>query len=94
MEADDLNCLIKVRPFIGENYEIDVTTLTDDLSGHGGGDNKMLEEFLTLVDNGGTNADVSSSIENSVISHLMAFAAEKSRLEGGKPVLIEDLSRS
>ena len=94
LEADDLNCLIKVRPFIGENYEIDVTTLTDDLSGHGGGDNKMLEEFLTLVDNGGTNADVSSSIENSVISHLMAFAAEKSRLEGGKPVLIEDLSRS
>jgi predicted dehydrogenase len=46
---------------------------------HGGGDHRMLKDFLQAV--GQKNpALLSSSIEDSVESHLMAFAAERSRV--------------
>ena len=46
---------------------------------HGGGDHRMLKDFLQAVGQKDP-ALLSSSIEDSVESHLMAFAAEKSRV--------------
>jgi predicted dehydrogenase len=46
---------------------------------HGGGDHRMLKDFLQAVGQRDP-ALLSSSIEDSVESHLMAFAAEKSRV--------------
>ena len=67
---------------------IDVRTLATDFSGHGGGDNRLVEDFLETIqahgDVGGGHCV--TTIENSVESHVMAFAAEYSRLHGGEVV--------
>ena len=82
----DLN-LVTVTPFGGESTVYDITKLTDDLSGHGGGDNCMLSEMFDALENHG---GMSSSIEHSIASHLIAFAAEKSRKLGGERILMRD----
>ncbi|WP_256760508.1 Gfo/Idh/MocA family protein [Cohnella sp. WQ 127256] len=55
----------------------------DDLgghAGHGGGDAGLMRDFVNLLKVGGSGAALSSA-EHSVQSHLMAFAAEQSRVE-------------
>ena len=73
----------------GEKYEsVDIRTLTDDFSGHGGGDSELFEDFVNLLlDDNYTNTTI-TTIEDSLQSHLMAFAAEESRVNGGQPVII------
>ncbi|MCD9023803.1 Gfo/Idh/MocA family protein [Cohnella silvisoli] len=71
---------------------IDVSAAAEE-GGHGGGDEGLVREFLNQVrdenNNGGQGL---TSAEASVQSHLMAFAAEQSRLEGGSSVAIAELS--
>ena len=88
LRADDLNNVITVRRFLDGTQEekIDVNRLSDDFSGHGGGDNRMLEEVLTSVPGGRSDEEVASALNKSLISHVMCFAAEKSRLHGGEVV--------
>lgn len=50
-----------------------------DLVGHAGGDEGIIEEFVRLLK--GEIKESLSNIEESIESHLMAFAAEESRLE-------------
>ncbi len=58
--------------------------------GHGGGDSGIMEDFLALMEN---RADhLASDIHASVESHMMACAAEESRLTG-KTVSIPDFRR-
>ena len=76
---------IEVLPFVGKKELIDVTTLTTDFSGHGGGDARMLEDLLDLVSGDG-NALALTSITRSVESHLCALAAEESRLNNGRVI--------
>ena len=67
--------LIRVAPF-GQQAEIyDIKNFTTDLSGHSGGDNKMLEEMFDNLDKGKCSEDMAESIH----SHMIAFAAEESR---------------
>lgn len=49
-------------------------------SGHGGGDSQIVEEFLDLLE--GRSTDALSEISRSVESHMMACAAEESRVCG------------
>lgn len=49
-------------------------------SGHGGGDGQIVEEFLDLLEERRT--DALSEISRSVESHMMACAAEESRVSG------------
>lgn len=77
---------IRVMPYVGEEEEIDVTKLADDFSGHGGGDARMIESFLKLLIGESITDGTLSSIEHSVESHLVAFAAESSRLAGGQMI--------
>ncbi len=51
-----------------------------DIHGHGGGDERLMCDFINLIRE--NNNDCLTSAKNSVQSHLMSFAAEKSRLEG------------
>lgn len=51
-----------------------------DIHGHGGGDERLLSDFISLIREDNKNG--LTSAKNSVQSHLMAFAAEKSRVEG------------
>jgi hypothetical protein len=48
--------------------------------GHGGGDYGLLEAFVGSI--GGSQHTALTSARESVESHLMAFAAEASRLSG------------
>ena len=52
------------------------------LGSHGGGDQKLIANLA----NGELKTDIAASIE----SHLMAFAAEESRLNGGVPVVMKE----
>lgn len=49
--------------------------------GHGGGDMGLIKDFLRLVQSGGSNQGLTSA-SRAVQSHLMAFAAEQSRVDG------------
>jgi len=78
---------------IGENGKLEVSIFNknkkmkydtmlnvDPESGHGGGDAGVMRDFLKAV-NLNNQSLLSSTIEASLESHLMAFAAEKSRLK-------------
>ena len=54
-------------------------------SRHGGGDFNLVTEALHLMKNGSRDA-IKAVTEQSLESHLIAFAAEESRLNGGKVV--------
>ena len=83
--AADMNAkYIDVMPFGKAKQTIDVNELTTDFSGHGGGDARLLEDFLDLVSGEKTQGGVLSNISASVESHLVALAAERSRLNGGR----------
>lgn len=76
----------------GKAYElIDMKKLEMDLTGHGGGDSRLVESFLDLISDSGTSVPGISSLEVSVESHYIALAAEKSRLQGGQVVSMEEM---
>lgn len=47
---------------------------------HGGGDSLLMEDFISNLENG--NSDSKTNIERSIESHVMAYAAELSRVTG------------
>ena len=68
-----------------DTVKIDVTKLADDLSHHCGGDKLLVRDFYDYIC-GNPSGKGLTAVENSLESHLMAFAAERSRLNGGIPV--------
>ena len=80
--ANTLNNTIIYHTFVdNKEFVIDVSKLTNDLSGHMGGDKLMINELLKLINKDTSQLD--SSIEKSVLSHVIAFAAEESRINKG-----------
>ncbi|MFC3899990.1 hypothetical protein [Aliicoccus persicus] len=55
-------------------------------SGHGGGDERIMKQFIQQIGPKETGSESLSSIDKSLQSHLMAFAAEESRLNNGKSI--------
>lgn len=84
--ADMGENVIRVTPFMGEETVIDVAKMAEDFTGHGGGDARLMEEFIDLLSGVSEGSASLSSISRSVESHLVALAAEESRLAGGAPV--------
>lgn len=76
--------IIKVNLFNGERMEFDIAKMTDDFSGHGGGDRAMFNELIDYLREDKLTSSL-TVLEDSSISHKMAFLAEESRLDGGKP---------
>lgn len=81
--ADMTENTIKITEFGKETEVIDVSRLAADFSGHGGGDNRMVEEFLDMIIEGTQPDHRMTTLEASVESHYCALAAEESRLKGG-----------
>lgn len=79
---------IRVMPFGGEETVIDVSKQVDGLSAHAGGDARMVREFIDLVSGAPMSATL-TAIDRSVESHLVALAAEESRLDGGRAISME-----
>lgn len=77
---------ITLKAFGGGNEVYVISQLTDDLSGHGGGDHRMIDALYEVLSGNEQGAD--TSLDRSIESHLMAVAAEQSRLSGGERVKI------
>ena len=74
----------------GENPEtFDVKE--GDMSGHAGGDNRLIHDFLVAVEKGADEEALRTGIDVSIQSHLIALAAEQSRLAGGIPVKLDEV---
>ena len=90
--ADMERNMIRVMEFGKEPVEIDVHKLTDDFSGHGGGDGRMIADYLDLLEGRGMNPSL-TTIARSVESHYVALAAEESRTHGGQEVVIDEFAK-
>ncbi|BBH19492.1 oxidoreductase [Paenibacillus baekrokdamisoli] len=93
IRADMEKNVIELTSFITgktETIHLDVA-----LEGHGGGDYGIMREFIRLVQSDGEEKGLTGA-RISVQSHLIAFAAEKSRLESrviAMPDYISELKR-
>lgn len=72
---------------------VDVRALSNDFSGHGGGDLKMVEEFIDVISGVREESPYVTSLEKSMESHYCALAAEASRVRGGEVVELEQFRR-
>ena len=63
-------------------------TVGETFGGHGGGDEKMVDDIVRAL-RGDAGALGLTSVDKSIMSHLMGFAAEKSRLSGGTAIEIK-----
>lgn len=91
--ADMTENTIKITEFGKETETIDVKKLATDFSGHGGGDNRMVEELLDMIIEGTEPNNRTTSVDKSVESHYCALAAEQSRLAGGKVIDLDTLRK-
>lgn len=72
-----------------EVHEIDLGELNVDFSGHGGGDEGLIYDAIRYMRGDDFDTTSVTTIERSVLSHYMAFAAEKSRVQGGELVQMD-----
>ena len=88
VEGDMAGGLLHLRPFGGPEQTIDTREGPGTRSGHGGGDFGLMEQFCRLIAQGG--AEALTGLDASVESHVMALAAEASRLDGGRTITLAD----
>lgn len=74
------------RPFMNPEVVYDLTSDSVN-SGHGGGDESIIRSFVAYLRDGIDDGSL-SKIEDSLMSHKIAFAAEQSRKKEGQPVKI------
>ncbi len=80
---------ITVKEFSSRNIEkIDVAI---PFGGHSGGDVNLATEFVSLIR--GESHSPRTTARDSFQSHFMAFAAEKSRLNGAQIITMDDFKR-
>lgn len=78
---------IRIGIFGKEPQIIDLGKEEKDFAGHGGGDRLLMEQFIDLMQGKEPDGTI-TTLETSVESHLVALAAEKSRLENGASIEI------
>lgn len=76
-----------LRRFGQEEKLVSPDSMKSEFAGHGGGDAGLMEQFCRLIEAGGESL---TGIDASVESHVMALAAEASRLRGGETVVLAD----
>ena len=85
IEASLENKQINVFPFGKDKQIYNVSNSEDDAFSHSGGDLRLLQSFAKFMKTGQADSSI-TTIDVSVASHLVALAAEQSRLAGGKVV--------
>ncbi len=75
------------RPFIGDDV-VHSAENAKDAFGHGGGDEGLIGKLYEALSN--KIRDTDTSLDKSIESHLMAIAAEDSRLRGGAVVYLKN----
>ncbi len=76
--------VVSYKPFGGEREDFRISALGEIGSGHGGGDQGLVDTLYEVL----CGREGETSLERSVESHLMAICAEESRLKGGSLVLV------
>ena len=75
---DEQRRTIEISIFGQRKKVVHFDELSEDFTGHGGGDNEMMREFVDYLNS--ETSSITSSINLSVDSHILAFASEYSRL--------------
>lgn len=88
IEGDMEKNVLTLRRFGRPKETIDLNEEGGQFSGHGGGDFGLMASFCKLMAEGG--ADALTGVDASVESHVMALAAEASRLDGGRTITLAD----
>ncbi|MBQ7786248.1 MAG: Gfo/Idh/MocA family oxidoreductase [Clostridia bacterium] len=91
IDADMSANVIRIQPFGKEERIIDMTLLGKDLAGHGGGDGAMVAEVIRMFGETGEATPRMTTLEASCESHYIAFAAERSRRNGGISVELSEV---
>ena len=71
---------------------IDLEALCDDFTGHGGGDARLIYDVIRLYRGDDFDTSAITFLDRSAQSHYLAFAAEKSRVEGGKLIDLKEFT--
>lgn len=91
--GDDAEDFITVTHY-SPNYQYEGETrkvsINNEEGFHGGGDYRLTMDFLEAIENKENLGESRSSIDRSIESHLMAYAAEQSRVKG-EVVYMEDV---
>lgn len=87
----DTNTLV-LRRFGEPDRAIGLDPITDRFAGHGGGDAKMMKYVCSLFRDGEPEGEALTNVDASVDSHIMALAAEASRLAGGASIELDRFS--
>ena len=82
--------MLYYQRFNDEVHQIDLDALCDDFTGHGGGDARLIYDVIRLYRGDDFDTSAITFIDRSAESHYMAFAAEKSRVEGGVLVDVDE----
>jgi len=90
INADMGTNIIDVCTFGGHHEVVEITKISENLSGHGGGDVRMVEDFIDSLITGKCDG-LLTSLDKSVESHFKALAAEQSRLQGGKCISMDSM---
>ena len=83
IRASESENIIEVTRFKGnwkDEPETEIIRPTESTSGHSGGDSGIMDDFLELLE--GHEMESATDIHESVISHMMACAAEEARITG------------
>ena len=88
VQGDMEENVLYLRPFGQPEERIDLNEEGGRFSGHGGGDFGLMSSFCKLIAQGG-GAGL-TGLDASVESHVMALAAEASRLDGGRTMSLTD----
>ena len=74
----------------GKEHDIINFDTKTDVEGHGGGDGVMIDNIVEVYSK--NTKHLRNSIEGALQSHILGFAAEKSRQQKGKKISIETMS--
>lgn len=88
VEGDMDSKALHIRRFGQPEEIVDLSASANNLAGHGGGDGGLMDHLWELLTSGGTEG--LTSVDASVESHVMALAAEASRLEGGRTIALSE----
>ena len=92
IRADMTGDKIILSQFGQESREISLENEFDKFAGHGGGDGRLFTNFMDLLE--GKTDEKRTSVDASVESHVMALAAEYSRVHGGQCINLDDFVKN
>ena len=72
---------------------VDLDALCNDFTGHGGGDGRLIHDVIRYMRGDKFDTTSMTTVERSLESHYLAFAAEHSRVSGGELVKMDQFKK-